>query len=88
MDEKDRDVLKNALRLSEENNKILQYLRRAERFRRVGFAVKWLVIALFVLGAYYAVGPYLASVKEMYKNLGTGIEQGLKALQQLPKSPR
>ena len=82
MDDNDRQLLRRSLKLAEENNDLLRYLRGAERIRRMTWVIKWLVIVALSVGAYYVIAPYLDGVKQTYSGIESGIQQGLKFLQQ------
>jgi len=81
--EQEKD-LKEALRLSKENNEILRKMRRSMLWNRV-FKIVYLVIILGVtFGAYYFVQPYLEGVLGSYQSLFGGSEKAHQAGSALP----
>ena len=81
----DGSLLEKALKLSQENNEILNYLKRAERIKRGAFFVRWLIITGIAVGAYFALTPYLSELRKTYESMGMQIEGALKLFNQLPK---
>jgi len=62
MTPEEKSLLESTYRLVEENNTILQSIRRSNRVSmaiRIGY---WAIIILFSLGAYYFIQPYLSMI--------------------------
>ena len=70
-------MLKKALELSRENNKMLQSIKRSMFVGRIFRVVYWIVVIGAAIGAYYYIEPYLdeaigayGSIKGDLKNFG------------------
>ncbi|MBX4200472.1 hypothetical protein KW790_03385 [Candidatus Parcubacteria bacterium] len=62
MDPEERRLIDRALKISEENNRILHRLQRAMRWSALlGFIKVLLILAPFVIGYFY-LEPYLGSI--------------------------
>ncbi len=55
----EREMLKKALELSQENNKMLHSIKRGMMWGRVTRILYWVIIIGASIGAYYYVEPYL-----------------------------
>ena len=66
MEEKDKAMLQNVLKLSEENNRMLKRMERRHFWSSVGRLFYWVIIIGAAYGAFYYVQPYLAKVTNMY----------------------
>jgi hypothetical protein len=71
MDQSPNPKLDELLRLTEENNKILRGMRRAQRLAAVGRVLYWIMLALVAYGTYYYLQPYLKQVEEIYSGAGS-----------------
>ena len=75
MDPRDRDMLKRALSLAEENNDLLKGMRRR---MRIGFFFKvfyWVLILGATFGAYYFIQPYIDQLSAAYTGFGQSVDQ-------------
>ncbi|HEY4480403.1 MAG TPA: hypothetical protein VJB58_02975 [Candidatus Paceibacterota bacterium] len=77
MQPEEREMLKKALELSRENNKMLQSIKRSMFVGRIFRVVYWIVVIGAAIGAYYYIEPYLdeaigayGSIKGDLKNFG------------------
>jgi len=77
MQPEEREMLKKALELSRENNKMLQSIKRSMFMGRIFRVVYWIVVIGAAIGAYYYIEPYLdeaigayGSIKGDLKNFG------------------
>ena len=77
MQPEEREMLKKALELSRENNKMLQSIKRSMFVGRIFRIVYWIVVIGAAIGAYYYIEPYLdeaigayGSIKGDLKNFG------------------
>ena len=66
---RDRKLIERIVELTEENNKILRQMRRANRFSYFFTFIKWLIIIGSAVGAYYYLEPYLTPLMEFYQKL-------------------
>ena len=62
MDSEDKELLKRAVALSEENNDMLRSMQRSMRLGRVMSILYWVFIIGSAVGAYYLVQPYIQSI--------------------------
>lgn len=77
MQPEEREMLKKALELSRENNKMLQSIKRSMFVGRIFRIVYWVIVIGAAIGAYYYIEPYLdeaigayGSIKGDLKNFG------------------
>ncbi len=70
MDPQSQKLLEDTYALVEENNKILQGLRRHMRTQRVISLIYWVFIIGSAVGAYYFIQPYVDHLMALYKNAG------------------
>ena len=66
MDPESKEMLKEALELSQENNKMLHSMRRSMRMARIMSFVYWAFIIGSAIGAYYFIQPYIDQVLSVY----------------------
>lgn len=69
MQPEEREMLKKALELSEENNKILHSIRRHLLIGRIIRIIYWVVIIGAAVGIYYYLEPYLEGIKGAYDSI-------------------
>jgi len=73
MDVEERELLRQNLKLSEENNKMIRRLYRAHRWGQIAKTFYWLVIIALTVGAYYYIQPYIKQLQTVYAELGNQI---------------
>ena len=66
MDLDEKAMLKKALELSQENNKILHSMKRQMLWGRIFRIVYWVVIIGAAIGIYYYIDPYINSAIDAY----------------------
>ena len=59
MTPEDRELLEETHKLANENNSMLRKMRRAGRWSTIFRVIYWFIVIGGVLGAYYALQPYL-----------------------------
>ncbi len=69
MQPEEREMLKKALELSQENNKMLHSIKRHLLIGRIFRIVYWVVIIGAAIGLYYYIEPYLESLKTAYDSV-------------------
>lgn len=69
MQPEEREMLKKALELSQENNKMLHSIKRHLLIGRIFRIVYWVVIIGAAIGLYYYIEPYLESLKIAYDSV-------------------
>lgn len=69
MESEDRELLKKTLAVSEENNKMLRSIYRAQRWGRVWKITYWVAVVALAFGAYYYIQPYVDRLLEVYGGL-------------------
>jgi len=62
-------LVKKAVELSEENNKLLHKIIRAKRWERIFKLVYWIIIIGLMLGAYYYIQPYVYNLLDSYQGI-------------------
>ena len=79
MDPREKDMLKRALELAEENNEMLHSLQRSARLGIFFKALYWILIIGTAFGAYYFIQPYVDQLSETYTGFqdNVGEAQGL-----------
>ncbi len=66
----EKKILEDTAKLTQENNKILREMRRTARWLRFFGIVKWGVIIIVTIGAYYFVQPYTEILSSIYGGEG------------------
>jgi uncharacterized membrane protein len=74
MEPEEREMLKKALELSQENNKILHSVRRGMFWGRIMNVVYWIVIIGAAVGVYYYITPYIDNAVGAYGSLKTDLK--------------
>jgi hypothetical protein len=69
MEPEEREMLKKALELAQENNEMLHGIRRNMFWGRVARTVYWIVIIGAAVGIYYYITPYIDSAVNAYGNV-------------------
>jgi uncharacterized membrane protein len=69
MQPEEKEMLKKALELSQENNRMLHSIRRNIFWGRVTRIVYWVIIIGAAVGIYYYIEPYLNSAINAYGNM-------------------
>lgn len=69
MDLDEKAMLKKALELSQENNKMLHSIKKQMLVGRIFRIVYWIVIIGVAIGVYYYVDPYIESAINAYGNV-------------------
>ena len=69
MQPEEREMLKKTLELTQENNQMLQSIRRGIFWSRIMRIIYWVVIIGAALGAYYYISPYVDSAVGAYDNV-------------------
>lgn len=98
MNQEERDLLADILANTRENNKILTKMQRNARWATTFQVVRWTVVILIALGAYYYVQPYVDRIIATYRNVtgtvssmndkATTINAGLKSVNDIVNSIR
>ena len=70
MSPEERELLTRSVNLAEENNKILLYIRRSQRWASITRAIYWIFIIGSAVGAYYFLQPYIDQLKDVYSGAG------------------
>jgi len=69
MSPEEREMLRKALELSQENNKMLHAIRRGMFWGKVWRIIYWTVIIGGAIGAYYYLQPYIDAAIGAYGNV-------------------
>ncbi len=73
LDPQEKNMLTRALELAEDNNKILNKMRRSQKWTRIFHTVYWVIIIGTAVGAYYLIQPYVESLLSTF-GLGDNVE--------------
>ena len=66
MSPEERELLNRSVELSEDNNKILHSMRRAQCISSIISFVYWVFIIGSAVGAYYFIQPYIDQIMSVY----------------------
>jgi uncharacterized membrane protein len=69
MTPEEKEMLRKALELSQENNDMLHSIRRGMFWGRVIRIVYWAIIIGAAIGIFYYISPYLDSIINAYGNV-------------------
>lgn len=72
MTPEEKELLKRAVELAEENNNMLHSMRRSMRLARIMSILYWVVIIGSAVGAYYLIQPYIDALMAIYGNVNGG----------------
>lgn len=75
MDFEIKRLVEKVLEVSEENNKILRGIQRANRWAIAFRIFYWLIIIGLSVGAFYFIQPYIDQLMEVYGGLRGGVDQ-------------
>ena len=75
MDSDERELLDRILDLSEENNKILRKMQRANRIATVFHIIYYVVLVGVAIGAFVYLQPYIDSIMKSYSSFRGAFEQ-------------
>jgi hypothetical protein len=73
MDEEIKELIKEDLEISKENNKLLRKIRNYFRWNSALRGLYWLFIIASAFGAYYLFQPYIDSLKNTYDGVVSGV---------------
>lgn len=77
MDPESKNLLRELLEISKENNEILHKQWRATQVGRLFKFMYWFVIISLSLGAYYFIQPFLEAITGGYSDINTGVNAGI-----------
>jgi hypothetical protein len=66
MDGETKELLRESIEISKENNAMLKKMVRAQKWTNIYRVVYWGIIIFSSLGAYYFIQPYLSSLINLY----------------------
>ncbi len=87
MNPEERELLNRAIKLSEENNKMLRSMRRSARFSSFIRLIYWIIIVVAAFSAYFFVKPYLDAAIKGYVEMQKGIQTVSNVTNKLPEFP-
>ena len=70
MDPESKKLLEETFALAQENNRMLQSMRRSMRLSRIMSFLYWAFIIGSAVGAYYFIQPYLEQLMGVYSGAG------------------
>ena len=73
MDSEDKQIIRENLKITKENNKMLRKMRRSLWIGNVTRILYWVIIIGASLGAYYYLQPYIDSAKETLGQIQSGV---------------
>ncbi len=74
MNPEDKAVLQKVLKISKDNQEILEKLQRANRWSVVFKIIYWVFIILAAGGAYFAIKPYSDQLGDTYTGFKAELE--------------
>ena len=74
MEPEDRELLKVAVKLSEDNNRMLTKLYRNYWWSRFWQVAYYLIVLALIFGGYIAIQPYLGTIKQVFSDLVGKVE--------------
>ncbi|MCX6754735.1 MAG: hypothetical protein NTU81_02830 [Candidatus Nomurabacteria bacterium] len=74
MDQETKQLLEENLRLSKDNNVMLNSLVHAKKLNTIYRFVYWSIIILLTIGSYYFIQPYLGTLMSLYSGGATDIQ--------------
>jgi hypothetical protein len=77
VDSESKQLLQNTFNLTEENNKMLRKMRRAQKISSFMQVIYWLIIIGIAVGAFYFLPPYISQLEKFLKISGTTVNQSL-----------
>lgn len=81
MDEETKNLIKEELEVSKENNKLLNKLVWYQKWARWFNAIKWIVVVGTTLGALYYIQPLIMNLFSIYSELlGTVSETSIRTI--------
>jgi len=69
MDQEERSLLEENLRVSRENNQLLLKVRSFQRWSSVTRILYWVILIGISFGAFYFLQPYIEKIMRIYSNL-------------------
>jgi hypothetical protein len=73
MDQEEKHLLEENLRLSQENNVLLLKIRSVQRWEQITHIFYWFLIIGVSIGAFYFIKPYLGNLLNIYTGGVSGI---------------
>ena len=73
MDQEEKHLLEENLRLSKENNVLLLKIRSVQRWAQITRIFYWFLIIGVSIGAFYFIKPYLGNLLNVYTGGVSGI---------------
>ncbi len=73
MDPETKDILKETLKLSKENNKMLRGMRSSMRWSTAIKSIYWIVIIGSMFGFYYYFQPLINDLTSIFDKLISGV---------------
>lgn len=78
-------LIERIAQLSEENNRLLKKLVRAQNWATVWSVLKWTIVILLTLWGYYYLQPYLDQMLKLYQQLSPTVSSLQNLNNLLPK---
>ncbi len=69
MDQEERSLLEENLRMSRENNRLLIKVRSVQHWASIIRVIYWLVLIGISFGAFYFLQPYIENIMKLYSRL-------------------
>lgn len=84
MDQEERTLLEETLKISRENNRMLHKMQSAMRWSRIVKTIYWLIILGSIFGLYYFLQPFIQSLGDAYQGFAGSLEKARSVLDSLP----
>jgi hypothetical protein len=84
MEPQDKALLKETLKLAQENNRLLRKMNRSLKWGRFWKTVYWVIVIGAMFGLYYFLQPVFENLISAYQGAQTGFEKTQSILESLP----
>ena len=74
MDQETKQLLEESVKLSRENNEMLNKLMRSKKLNVIYRYVYWGIIIIITIGSYYFIQPYLGTLINLYSGGASDIQ--------------
>jgi hypothetical protein len=75
LEPQEKIMLERALKLAEDNNRIITKMYRAQKWARFFHTLYWVIVIGTAVGAYYFIQPYVDVAVESFGGFGESVER-------------
>lgn len=81
MDQRERAMLEESLRLSRENNELIRKLYSGYRWGRLFRVAYWVIIVGVAIGAFYFIQPFIERLSQAAEQIHEGVNSSKDAIE-------